>query len=125
VSDRPRNEGDQGDLGDFLHSVGNRMASEELVHLTAIRPPLHQAPRRNFRTVTGLGQNPLDLRSAVPLHVRPVLTYAEVAALGIAPERSLRRLVAMGRVKRAVLRVGRSVRFVVRDLIDELRQENG
>ncbi|MCC7065382.1 MAG: hypothetical protein IT456_21420 [Planctomycetes bacterium] len=67
----------------------------------------------------------LDLRSAVPLHVRPVLTYAEVAALGIAPERSLRRLVAMGRVKRAVLRVGRSVRFVVRDLIDELRQENG
>lgn len=63
----------------------------------------------------------LDAVAEVPLHQRPVVTYAEVAALGIAPERTLRRLVATGRVKRAVLRVGRSVKFVVQDLIDELR----
>lgn len=88
-------------------------------------PATSSSPATQLLDSADLGQNPLDLRSAVPLHVRPVLTYAEVAALGIAPERSLRRLVAMGRVKRAVLRVGRSVRFVVRDLIDELRQENG
>jgi hypothetical protein len=88
-------------------------------------PAASSSPATQLQDSVDLGQNPLDLRSAVPLHVRPVLTYAEVAALGIAPERSLRRLVAIGRVKRAVLRVGRSVRFVVRDLIDELRQENG
>lgn len=70
----------------------------------------------------GRAQNGLDLRAAVPLHHRPVLTFAELAALGIVPERTLRRLVAVGRVKRAVLRVGRSVRFVVQDLLDELRQ---
>ncbi len=88
-------------------------------------PAASSSPATQLLDSAGLGQNPLDLRSEVPLHVRPVLTYAEVAALGIVPERSLRRLVAIGRVKRAVLRVGRSVRFVVRDLIDELRQENG
>jgi hypothetical protein len=67
-------------------------------------------------------QKALDACAAVPLHVRPVLSYAEIEALGILPERTLRRLVAIGRVKRAVLRTGRSVRFVVRDLLDELRQ---
>lgn len=53
------------------------------------------------------------------------MNYAEVAALGIVPERTLRRLVAIGRVKRAVIRLGRSVRFVVRDLLDELRRVEG
>lgn len=67
-------------------------------------------------------QNGLDAWAAVPLHERLVVDYREAAALGIAPERTLRRLVAMGRVKRAVLRMGRSVRFVVADLLDELRQ---
>lgn len=67
-------------------------------------------------------QNPLDDAAGIPLHLRPVLTYAELAALGIVPERTLRRLVAVGRVKRAVLRAGRRVRFVVQDLIEELRE---
>lgn len=67
-------------------------------------------------------QKGLDASGEVPLHVRPVLTYAQLDALGVVPERTLRRLVAIGRVKRAVLRVGRSVRFVVADLLDELRQ---
>lgn len=62
------------------------------------------------------------MRADLPLHLKTVLTYPEVAALGIAPERTLRRLVAIGRVQRSVLRLGRSVRFVARDLIDELRQ---
>jgi hypothetical protein len=67
-------------------------------------------------------QNGLDVPAAVPLHLKPVLSYAEVAAVGIAPERTLRRLVATGRVKRSVIRLGRSMRFVVQDLLDELRQ---
>jgi len=61
--------------------------------------------------------------AAVPLNLKLVLTYAEVAALGISPERSLRRLVAVGQVKRSVIRKGRRVRFVARDLIEELRQK--
>ncbi len=85
-------------------------------------------PRRKPALPGGSGegaaraQNELDVLADVPLHVRPVLDYAELAALGVIPERTLRRLVAVGRVKRAVLRVGRRVRFVVRDLLDELRQ---
>lgn len=67
-------------------------------------------------------QSPLDVGPEVPLHHKTVLTYPEVAALGIAPERTLRRLVAIGRVQRSVLRLGRSVRFVVKDLLDELRK---
>lgn len=70
-------------------------------------------------------QKAMDDRADIPLHVRPVLDYAEIAALGIVPERTLRRLVATGRVKRAVLRAGRRVRFVVQDLLDELRQVEG
>lgn len=67
-------------------------------------------------------QKALAVLPPVPLHERPVLDYAELAALGVIPERTLRRLVAVGRVKRAVLHVGRRVRFVVRDLLDELRE---
>jgi hypothetical protein len=48
--------------------------------------------------------------------------YAEVAAVGICSERALRRHIATGRVKKAVIRNGRNLRFVVRDLLDELRQ---
>lgn len=70
-------------------------------------------------------QKGLDECAEVPLHHRPVVNYAEAAALGIVPERTLRRLVATGRVKRSVLRVGRCVRFVVQDLLDELRQGEG
>ncbi len=65
-------------------------------------------------------QKALDVSAAVPLHVRPVLTYAELAALGIVPERTLRRLVAVGRVRRAVMRTGRRVRFVRELLLAEL-----
>ena len=79
-------------------------------------------PKGAFPVAPSKSQNSLDVSSAVPLHVRPVLTYAELAALGIVPERTLRRLVAVGRVRRAVLRVGKRVRFVVQDLLDELRQ---
>jgi hypothetical protein len=85
-------------------------------------PAQKPRPERAFLAVDGNGQESLDESAAVPLHVRPVLTYAELAALGIVPERTLRRLVAVGCVKRAVLRTGRRVRFVVQDLLDELRQ---
>lgn len=87
-------------------------------HAAAPKP----SRKRAIEASCDMHQKHLEVSAAVPLHVRPVLTYVEVAALGIAPERTLRRLVATGRVKRAVLRVGRSVRFVVRDLLDELRQ---
>jgi hypothetical protein len=70
-------------------------------------------------------QKGLDGCAAVPLHQRLVVSYPEAAALGIAPERSLRRLVAIGRVKRSVIRAGRSVRFVVADLLDEMREVGG
>ena len=73
-------------------------------------------------TAASNAQKGLDASDEVPLHVRPVLTYAQLDALGVVPERTLRRLVAIGRVKRAVLRIGRNVRFVVRDLLDELRE---
>ena len=72
-----------------------------------------------------LAQKALAVAPAVPLHQRPVVSYAEAAALGISPERTLRRLVATGRVKRSVLRVGRSVRFVEQVLHDELRGAEG
>lgn len=77
---------------------------------------------RPFRAADAQEQKGLDVPGEVPLHVRPVLTYAQLDELGVVPERTLRRLVAVGRVKRSVLRLGRSVRFVVRDLLDELRQ---
>ncbi len=70
-----------------------------------------------------VAQKALAVAPAVPLHQRPVLNgYAEVQACGICSERSLRRHIAMGRVKRSVIRNGRNLRFVVQDLLDELRQ---
>jgi hypothetical protein len=69
-----------------------------------------------------VAQKALAEAPAVPLHQRTVLNgYAEVAALGICSERSLRRHIATGRVKRSVIRNGRNLRFVVQDLLDELR----
>lgn len=91
-------------------------------HETAPQPRRKDALPDDANRGADEEQNGLDVPAAVPLHVRPVLTYAEVAAVGIAPERTLRRLVAIGRVKRSVLRLGRNVRFVVQDLLDELRQ---
>jgi hypothetical protein len=81
-------------------------------------------PRGSARTPRARrdSQKALAVLPPVPLHERPVLDYAELAALGVIPERTLRRLVAVGRVKRAVLHVGRRGRFVVRDLLDELRE---
>jgi hypothetical protein len=82
-------------------------------------------PRRKRAIATSAGkeQKALDARAEIPLHVRPVLNgYAEVAAVGICSERALRRHIATGRVKKAVIRNGRNLRFVVRDLLDELRQ---
>lgn len=67
-------------------------------------------------------QKSLDASADIPLHLRPVLTYAELDELGVVPERTLRRLVSVGRVKHSVIRIGRSVRFVVQDLLDELRE---
>src|SRR5262245_18218730 len=53
------------------------------------------------------------------------LTYAEVDAVLGVPERSLRRLVSTGRVRRSVLRVGtRAVRFLRDVLVEELREES-
>jgi len=71
---------------------------------------------------SGQAQNALDVRAPVPLHVRPVLNgYREVAELGICSERALRRHIATGRVRKAVIRNGRNLRFVKDTLIDELR----
>lgn len=93
-------------------------------HANARRPRPSAAVSSVARRGAADSQNDLAVPPAVPLHVRPVLSYAEVAALGIVPERTLRRLVAIGKVKRSVIRTGRRVRFVVRDLLDELR-DNG
>jgi hypothetical protein len=58
------------------------------------------------------------------LRVKAGLTYAEVHAVLGVPERSLRRLVSTGRVRRSVLRVGkRAVRFLRDVLVEELSKE--
>lgn len=93
-------------------------------HANQRKPRPSAADSRAARTGDPDLQNDLAVPAVVPLHVRPVLSYAEVAALGIVPERTLRRLVAIGQVRRCVIRTGRRVRFVVRDLLDELR-DNG
>jgi len=88
-------------------------------------------PRRKDALLDGANRgadqprNALDVRVAVPLHLKAVLTYAEAAALGIAPERTLRRLVATGRVRKSVIHMGRSVRFVKDSLIAELLEGEG
>jgi hypothetical protein len=61
----------------------------------------------------------------VPLYEKIALDYAEVAALGLCSERKLREHVVTGRVKRAVLRDGRRVRFLRTVLIEELQQMDG
>ena len=67
--------------------------------------------------------NPHRRSLEVPLHLKPVLNgYAEVAAVGICAERTLRRFIATGRVKQSLIRNGKNLRFVKDLLIDELRQ---
>ena len=100
------------------HLEAPQMAAARASHAAAPKP----RQKRPDAEVSDKSQKPLDACAEIPLHQRPVVNYAEAAALGICPERTLRRLVAIGRVKRAVLRAGRSVRFVVQDLLDELRQ---
>lgn len=102
-----------------------------LAHATDSHAP-PKKPRRKPALPDGANrgasqaQNALDVRSELPLHVRPVLNgYAEVQACGICSERALRRHIATGRVRRAVIRNGRNLRFVVQTLIDELRQAEG
>jgi len=58
----------------------------------------------------------------VPLAEKIALDYTEVAALGLCSERKLREHIATGRVKRAVLRDGRRVRFLRAVLIEELQE---
>jgi hypothetical protein len=60
--------------------------------------------------------------SPMPLCEKLALTYQEVAALGLCKERTLRKLIATGKVKKSVLRVGRSVKFLRVELIRELRE---
>ncbi len=77
--------------------------------------------KRTTSTTSNRRRKPLDVSAPLPLHVRPVLNgYAEVAAVGICSERSLRRHIATGRVKRSVIRNGRRLRFVKETLIEEL-----
>ena len=88
-------------------------------------------PRRKAALLDGanLGasqaQNALDVRAALPLHLKPVLNgYSEVVAVGICSERSLRRHIATGRVKKSIIRNGRNLRFVRDTLIAELQAED-
>ncbi len=84
-------------------------------------PAKKPRPKRALPQTADLPPKPLPLRPEVPLHVRPVLNgYREVAALGICPERTLRRLVAIGRVQKCIIRLGRHLRFVRDVLIAEL-----
>lgn len=61
----------------------------------------------------------------IPLHEKEALSYDEVEALGYCSKRQLRRLVMLGRVKRAVLRPGpQAVKFLRGILIEELRERD-
>lgn len=66
-----------------------------------------------------------DMRAArldVPLAERDALTLPEAAALGYGSERTLRQMIRTGRLKRAVLPVGkRGVRLLRKVLIEELQ----
>lgn len=73
--------------------------------------------------LTPVAAPPADRRPlAVPLHEKEVLTYQEAHALGICAERTLRRLVAAGKVARAVIRNGARVKFIKAALLEELRE---
>lgn len=102
---------------------GREVAPTPDSHAAAAKPSRKAALPDGANWGADQPQNALDVRSAVPLHLRPVLNgYAEVQACGICSERSLRRHIATGRVKRSVIRNGRNLRFVVQILIDELRE---
>ena len=102
---------------------GRQRAASTDSHAPTKKPRRKDALLDGANQSAGQAQNGLDVRAEVPLHVRPVLNgYAEVQACGICSERSLRRHIATGRVRRSVIRNGRRLRFVVQDLLDELRQ---
>jgi hypothetical protein len=71
---------------------------------------------------SGSGATPKRHSVEVPLHEKIVLDYHEVQALGICPERTLRRLLTAGKVVRAVIRNGSRVKFEKAVLLDELRE---
>ncbi len=57
-----------------------------------------------------------------PLGERDALTLSEAAALGYGSERTLRTMIAAGRLRRCVLRVGvRGVRLLRVQLVEELQ----
>ncbi len=60
-------------------------------------------------------------RPALPLTEKQFLTYKEVQALGICPERTLRRLVGARVVVRAVHWTGSRIKFERAVLLEELR----
>lgn len=62
-----------------------------------------------------------DEAGAFPDERKLAFTYAEIAALGICKERTLRKLISSGRVKRSILRNGRRIKFLREELIRELR----
>jgi hypothetical protein len=105
------------DDADTAQTIGNTPS-----HRSPSKPRPKNARPDGANRVAIPAQNQLDPGAEVPLHVRPVLNgYSEVVALGICSERSLRRHIATGRVRRSVIRNGRNLRFVVATLIDELR----
>jgi hypothetical protein len=59
----------------------------------------------------------------VPLPDKLVLSFREVAALGICAERTLRRLIGAGTVRRAIIKTGWRVKFEKAVLLEELRKD--
>ena len=92
------------------HCPGDHEAAGPLPH--AVDEATKSRARRRS------GQRRHDLREKLGLD------YGEVRDLLGVPERSLRRMVATGRVRRSVLRIGkRGVRFLRDVLVDELTKE--
>lgn len=64
----------------------------------------------------------VDAVESLPLDRKDALTLPEAAALGYGSERTLRQMMRTGRIKRAVLHVGRrGVRLLRIVLAEELR----
>jgi hypothetical protein len=97
--------------GSSLHCGVHDPAPDAERHLVGTNNSLSTPPkRRRMRTCA-------DLRDKVGL------SYAEVYALFGVPERTLRRMKAVGSVRRSVLQVGkRGVRFLRDELLEELRK---
>jgi len=89
-----------------------------------IKPIIDELPRRAVASVTSaeVKVRKTKVRIEVPVHLKDAVTYAEAEALGFGSERKLRELIAAGAIKRAVLRVGRSVKLLRAILIEELQE---